>query len=276
MAIRAIDKAQRAEKLREERKEQRPDRRNAARRDVDGGDQWQRRPKADGAADGRGGGSWWESRTDHPRQPWGGQPQESAPDAATYEQQVRDGFRPVYQGDRIVAMVRENEAVKPGRRAEFPTADRGKGEEKGKGRGDDTWQRSDRYAEDGKGKGRRSDPPQRPQLRWRVSPGENAIVREQCPVESSAVGTLNAGTLVAQLGEDKVLPNGIVRMQVEAIEPQAGMQGWVTRTAEAAGGPVFFKSERGPRAPGAGRGRGKGEGKGMGKGRPVGEGEGAY
>merc|ERR1712130_642826 len=44
-----------------------------------------------------------------------------------------------------------------------------------------------------------------------------------------------------QLSEDKVLGPGIIRMLVEAIDPQAGLRGWVTRTAEKAGGPCYFK-----------------------------------
>lgn len=180
--------------------------------------------------------------------------------------------------------------MRPGRRAEVFQPDRGKvdgrndrkggrgkgkvaevgdGEEDSKGEG-----KGDRY-NDRYNRGPRPDGAPR-QIHWRVVNGPDAIVRMGIPVESDIVGTLYAGTLVVQIGEDKTLDNGIVRMQMEALEPQAGIKGWVTRNAEAAGGPVFFKPDRGNRDRNPGfRGRGKGVGPGKGR-RPIGEGEGGF
>merc|ERR1719188_637439 len=196
----------------------------------------------------------------------------------TFDQQVQEGYRPVWQGERVVAMVLDNRTVRPGRRSEGGKDGKGGGKGwkggKGKDGGKDggSWTQLD-------GESYAGAPPRPP--RWRVVHGQDAIMREAIAVESDLVTTLLSGTLVQQIGEDKVLKNGIVRMLVEAVEPQAGVKGWVTRSAEAAGGPVFFKLERGgPRESGAGGGyggrpKGGGGGKGLGKkGRPVGEGEG--
>ena len=78
-------------------------------------------------------------------------------------------------------------------------------------------------------------------------------------METDIVGTLLAGSLVAQVGEDKarymsvfsrhpsfetehsnfshvqMLKNGIARMFIQSIEPTPGIKGWVTRTAWDAG-----------------------------------------
>lgn len=231
-------------------------------------------------------GGWWQ--------------RDQAP-GPTFEEQLAEGFRPVYQGEKVVAMVRDNETVRPGRKGgDGPPPEQrhkggygckgersnGKGKsEKGFGKGykaggdqvgdaeeNEGWKGGNRYG--GRGCGYRDEPPQRSK-HWRVNQGQDAIVRESEPVESPICGTLLSGTLVMQIGDDKVLKNGIVRMMVEAVEPQAGIKGWVTRSAEAAGGPIFFKPDRAPRdrnVPPRG-GRGKGFSKGGGR-RPVGAGEG--
>eukprot|EP00913_Durusdinium_trenchii_P002410 g2226.t1 len=114
------------------------------------------------------------------------------------------------------------------------------------------------------------------------------IVRVGLGMETDIVGTLLAGSLVTQVGEDKIVKNGIARMFIESIEPNAGIKGWVTRSNETAGGPVFFKPDRGnvrgePRGKegkvgkgsqfGGEKGeKGKTDSKGKGR-RPVGEGE---
>merc|ERR1719188_2347401 len=175
----------------------------------------------------------------------------------TFDQQVQEGYRPVWQGERVVAMVLDNRTVRPGRRSEGGKDGKGGGKGwkggKGKDGGKDggAWTQLD-------GEGLAGAPPRPP--RWRVVHGQDAIMREAIAVESDLVTTLLSGTLVQQIGEDKVLKNGIVRMLVEAVEPQAGVKGWVTRSAEAAGGPIFFKPDRGPRDRGEKGGGEKGGG----------------
>lgn len=257
-------------------------------------------PQRRGKGEGRGG--WWEPGWKGEARAGGAGASSGGPGAddegPTFEQQMREGFRPVYEGDKVVAMVRENQTVRPGRRAEQPSEPRSRGEGRGtyrsgRGKGDRDRDR-DRGDGDGESKGegwskgdrypRRADGAQPRQMRWRVVHGQDAIVRGGEPVDSEVVGTLLSGTLVAQIGDDKVLWNGIIRMMVEAIEPQAGMTGWVTRSAESAGGPVFFKldrssrdrnvEDRGDRERGGERGRGRGKGQGRGKGRRPQAGEG--
>lgn len=152
-------------------------------------------------------------------------------DGPTFEQQVRDGFLPVYQGDKVVAMVRKSETVKPGRRENEP---------RGKGKID-----------------------QDTRLRWRVCPTQQAIVRTGEVMDSETIGTLPAGTLVVQTSEEKVLKHGIVRMQVETVEPfedapDGVLRGWVTKTAERAGGPAFFQLANGDGRTGGGKGKSDG------------------
>lgn len=269
--IRAISKSRR-QAAKQERspeagggREPRPERggergeRRDRRRDGDGeevpGDRRLPRP--------REGGQWWaEGRGGWP-------PQDDGP---TFEQQLAQGFRPVYQGERVVAMARGNESVKPGR-PETRGKDGGKGDRKGNGKGwkgDPADGDQDGGMGEGGGKGDRYrnreprqdryDPATLKQLRWRVMAGQEAIVREAWAVDSDVVGTFNSGSLVSQLSEDKVLRNGIIRMLVEGVEPQTGLKGWVTRSAKAAGGPVFFQPERAAGGGDTGGGRGKGGG----------------
>jgi len=228
------------------------------------------RPEADGIGEG---GGWFQ-------QQGGNGPGQWTDEGPTFRQQQQMGFRPVYQGSQVVAMIRGDETMRPGWR-EGPMDSRGGGCDRrgggfrgrGRGRGED---------EVGKGGPGHEvmgiiDPSQQNrQQRWRVIHGQEAIVREAVAVESEVVSTLLAGTIVIQLNEDKVLKNGIVRMLVEAIEPQQGIKGWVTRSAEAAGGPIFFKPHRGDRDRNMG-GRGKGGKGSLGKGkRPIGEGEDSF
>lgn len=279
-------------------------------------------------------------------------------DGPTYEQQIRDGFLPVWQGSRLVAMAKESQTVRPGRRAAFIGVkgfDHGKGHENGKGLGekgdskgdsngkgyefkgdakgerkgrgkDDHFQKGKdgkgKFGEDGKGFHGKGDgfkhdgfrhetkEEEHPvevgkgggggggdrygrgsrQQRWRAVNDRDIIVRVGLGMETDIVGTLLAGSLVAQVGEDKMLKNGIARMFIESIEPIPGIKGWVTRSAEAAGGPVFFKPDRGssyirePRGKEGKVGKGqyggekgeKGRNEAKGKGRrPVGEGDAA-
>jgi len=185
-----------------------------------------------------------------------------------------DGYRPGFRNDRATVGARYGEQpVRPGRQPEGaalgPPFQGGRGDRpRGRGRGK------------GRGEGEEGGKPEAPrERRWRVSQGQEAIVREAMAVDSEVVGTLHSGSIVAQIGEDKIMKNGIIRMLIESIEPQTGITGWATRSAEAAGGPIFFKPdrsnrERGDRADrGFGRSRGgKGFPPGKGK-RPIGEGE---
>lgn len=95
-----------------------------------------------------------------------------------------------------------------------------------------------------KGKGYGDGGGRQQQTRWRVLDKSDVVVRTGYAVESDLVGELPRGTLVTQIGKERVLKNGIIRMQIEPIDPPSDIKGWVTRTAEAAGGPVFFKQER--------------------------------
>eukprot|EP00931_Biecheleriopsis_adriatica_P070691 TRINITY_DN4447_c0_g1_i2.p1 TRINITY_DN4447_c0_g1~~TRINITY_DN4447_c0_g1_i2.p1 ORF type:complete len:767 (+),score=139.08 TRINITY_DN4447_c0_g1_i2:97-2397(+) len=318
--------------------------------------------------------AWWEGR----ERGW-------QDDGPTFEQQIAQGFLPVYQGDRLVAMARGDETVRPGRRTQPPYREKGfdgkgfdgkgfhgmgfdgkgfdgrgfkgfdakgfdgkgfdgrfdgkgysdmlKGDMKGdrKGKGKDDFKGKGKFGDDGKGfylgkgdgyrgdgykgdgykgdgyridghrgadmdgdgddrnegKGAYSRPGAR-QNRWRAVNGQDIIVRVGLGMETDVVGTLLAGSLVAQVGEDKIVKNGIARMFIESIEPQQGIKGWVTRSAEAAGGPVFFKPERSPPVREQRKGDGKSSVKGGEKGdkgggknldakgkgrRPIGEGE---
>jgi len=266
-------------------------------------------------------------------------------DGPTFEQQLRDGFQPVYQGNQIVAMVKQGQTVKPGRREQGDTGRRhkgeGKGDWKGDGKGDGRGEgRSDRHKGKGDsrldddmmsdnrrgkgfGKGGQkghsygsnhyddpnaglpaffttgitqnpgrgvdlysaiggdrprnggygSEPP-----RWQVCTDneliKEAIVRATEQMESEAIASLTPGAIVTQTGKERVMPpHGIIRMPVET---ETGLRGWVTRTAEAANGPVFFRQlfhdndrhaakgyDEGGRHGGKGKGgKGKGGGKG--------------
>lgn len=214
----------------------------------------------------------------------------------TFEQQLQDGYRPVYQNQRLIAMVKEgNLAVKPGRRTkgdykgEYKGEYKGKGDSKGYGKdrdgggyggyrggyggkGDDD--RGDFHYSKGKGGGKGSyrdyqdhggksggrdygnyggkgfnsqyEQPHkgRPynaepmQQRWRVCDGQEAIMRASEAMESQAILTLPAGSVVLQTGDYIANQHGIIRMPVESED---GTRGWVTRTAKAANGPDFFR-----------------------------------
>mmetsp|Transcript_102310 Transcript_102310/g.161629 ORF Transcript_102310/g.161629 Transcript_102310/m.161629 type:complete len:509 (-) Transcript_102310:237-1763(-) len=242
-------------------------------------------------------------------------------DGPTYEQQLEDGYRPVYQANRIVAMVKEgvSHAVKPGRRTrpdykgdfkgDFKGDYRSKGDTKGYGRdskgyGQDFYRDNDSYggygyyrgsttsdyrgskgSKDG-GKGYRDEKGYRDRgedrrdygrygggkgygsddtsyggrVRWRVCPGQEAIVRASSEMESAAITTLKAGTLVYQTGEPTTNEHGIIRMPMETVED--GVRGWVTRTAEAANGPAFFRREGTEKGSGKGYDSERGSGKG--------------
>eukprot|EP00933_Yihiella_yeosuensis_P013520 TRINITY_DN12489_c0_g1_i1.p1 TRINITY_DN12489_c0_g1~~TRINITY_DN12489_c0_g1_i1.p1 ORF type:complete len:725 (+),score=191.78 TRINITY_DN12489_c0_g1_i1:124-2298(+) len=274
---------------------------------------------------------WWER--EHERAVPSGGIASYQDEGPTYEQQIKAGFLPVYQGDRLVAMARDDETIRPGRR-ENPYKGKGdpmdfnkgasdrKGKGKGKPDGSKGFEKGgygkdfggggggkdhqsygkggdmDGDADDGKGDGKGYS--RRPEISavtlsrhsnnriWRACREQDIIVRVGLGMETDIVGTLLSGSLVAQVGEDKLLKNGISRMFIETIEPPQNIKGWVTRSAEAAGGPVFFKPDRLPqpreRMPGANPGvskglnMGKGGGKmnlhdAKGKGRrPIGEG----
>ncbi|CAJ1344919.1 unnamed protein product [Effrenium voratum] len=255
-------------------------------------------------------GRWWE--------------REDCQEGPTYEQQIREGFVPVWQGNKLVAMARENETVRPGRRAHayggkgergdgkgLERHEKGEGREgKGEGKSHEKGERGERKGRgrDEKGKGKFSDDSKgfhsgkgdgykgdgfkdgyrhqeakeeeeraevamgdrygrgSRQMRWRAVSDRDIIVRVGLGMETDIVGTLLAGSLVAQVGEDKMLKNGIARMFIQSIEPTPGIKGWVTRSAEAAGGPVFFKPDRAPV-----RERGNEGGKSTGKGQFRGE-----
>lgn len=92
---------------------------------------------------------------------------------------------------------------------------------------------------------------------WRVCSGQQAIMRETEAMESKAIITLPAGTLVLQTGADSTNQYGIVRMPVETVDDR--FRGWVTRTAEAAQGPAFFKPDSGPGKSSDSKGSGKGK-----------------
>mmetsp|Transcript_92513 Transcript_92513/g.160727 ORF Transcript_92513/g.160727 Transcript_92513/m.160727 type:complete len:557 (+) Transcript_92513:79-1749(+) len=174
----------------------------------------------------------------------------------TFEQQLDQGYRPVYQGGAVVAMSRDTETIKPGSRDGKGKGTDEKGKGKGKRKGKQSIEKEFQPEEDeDEGKWRSK------LLRWRVSPGLPVIVREGLSVQSDMVATLLPGTLVAQVSEDKVLEKGIIRMKIEALEEE-GIEGWVTRTAQAAGGPCYFMPERGQRMPAKGRGKGYGAEKG--------------
>lgn len=231
--------------------------------------------------------AWWDDRP----KPWA----RNEDDGYTYEEQENLGFVPVYLGEKIIAMCKDGETVRPGRRehevsldaqrdlSDFgasytPDRDRGlKGSEfKGRGRGYDVdemgydsggFKGRDRgSSKDGKrgkkgnskkgfldaeeelgfGEGYSSQSQRLIRGYWRVAPNCDAAIMRACDnVESEQVCVLRSGMLVSQLGEDKTVANGIVRMHVEAVEGEcAGLRGWVTRTAEAAGGPKFFLPDR--------------------------------
>merc|ERR1719223_525965 len=178
-------------------------------------------------------------------------------------------------------MIRGEETMRPGRREGPMDGGKGVGGDRrgggfrgrGRGRGEDEAGKGGPGPE---GMGRMDLSQQNRQQRWRVIHGQEAIVREAVAVESEVVATLISGTIVIQLSEDKILKNGIVRMLVEAIEPQQGIKGWVTRSAEAAGGPVFFKPDRSSRDRNSISRGGRGKGS-LGKGkRAIGEGEGSF
>mmetsp|Transcript_73143 Transcript_73143/g.174299 ORF Transcript_73143/g.174299 Transcript_73143/m.174299 type:complete len:535 (+) Transcript_73143:81-1685(+) len=280
--IRAVNKSARGREPKD-----RSDRERRGRRDGDGMMPPQKGDWQDG---GGGGGDRGAGGYDGPR----GYDGRRGP--ITYQEQLDAGYRPILEGGRAVAMVKDGISERPG-----------KGAPKGEGKGSEAYasyssqyrqHEGDGYKGDGgkgDGKGYRSrdgygrrdredrgypprnagqfdgdggmgrdrdddaygDSRQEYRQKWRVVAGQDVIVRESVEVESAKVGELQPSSLVLQIGEEVVLKNGIVRIQVQAIEPGGGLCGWVTRTAEAAGGPIFFKQERG----GAGRGgRGRGGG----------------
>jgi len=270
-----------------------------------------------------------------------GDDDEQGGDEASYEQQLKEGFRPVYQGNRVVAMVKEGNpptTAKPGRRMK---GDYGKGKGYGKDHEADSYGggggynsyggggyggggggyggggggmyhgghggpggRSDYWPEKGGGKGggyrdqygggkyggakgygkdyyeqgwqqeRRpqynAEPSQKRQY-WRVIDGQEAIMRASEAMESQAIMTLKSGQLVLQTGEHAINQHGIIRMPVETADD--GTRGWVTRTAEAAQGPAFFRPDSGPNKGQASKGGG-GKGKRDGRGYDGGKGKG--
>jgi len=200
----------------------------------------------------------WSERDDRgqvPRErPW----RRDYDDGPTYEQQIRNGLVPVYQGTKVVAMAREggDETVKPGRRAED---DRQERDSKGKGRGAKGADgRESRDIRSGDPR-RREEDNRDTRTRWRVNAGQDAIVRAKEHVASESVGRLAVGAVVVQTGKEVTFPNGIVRMPIESED---GIRGWVTRTAAAAGGPAFFRQERVPTKGRDGKDGGKGREKG--------------
>ncbi|CAK9026117.1 unnamed protein product [Durusdinium trenchii] len=332
--LREKEKKEREKKREEEAREQQRER-ETLRRDPERPEQRDERSERSERSerwDGREAREAREPRREDGR--WWGETWQEGP---TYEQQVREGFLPVWQGSRLVAMAKEHQTVRPGRRAnayggkgfegkgEHAKGDKGDGkgydfknEAKGerKGRGKDEKGKEGKGKFEGKGfhmdsrgkgdgfkpEGFRHEGKEEEQhevkadrygrgsrqQRWRAVNDRDIIVRVGLGMETDIVGTLLAGSLVTQVGEDKIVKNGIARMFIESIEPNAGIKGWVTRSAEAAGGPVFFKPDRGnvrgePRGKegkvgkgsqfGGEKGeKGKTDSKGKGR-RPVGEGE---
>jgi len=174
----------------------------------------------------------------------------------SFEQQMREGFRPVYQGGRAVAMVRDRETVLPGKRMEGKgkgkdDGEGGKGKGKWEGKGEGKGKGSDDYGDGrskGKGKGtdgwnrKGADDTMVSKPRWMAQQGQDAIVRKGEAMESDEVGRITPGQVVVQTGPEKISPHGIIRMPIERYCDGDGIiRGWVTRTAEAANGPVFFK-----------------------------------
>mmetsp|Transcript_22156 Transcript_22156/g.40755 ORF Transcript_22156/g.40755 Transcript_22156/m.40755 type:complete len:495 (-) Transcript_22156:104-1588(-) len=216
------------------------------------------------------------------------------PGVMSYQDQLQAGYQPLLQdGGRVVAMVKNGISIRPGKGAPKGEGKGGDGKseayssyssgyyrqyegEKGDGKGGyrnrDRYSRPDRVdRDDGYGGDARRQEPYHSRQKWRAVAGQDVIVRAGVEVESDKVGQLQPSSLVIQVGEEQVLENGIVRIEVETLEPAGSLRGWVTRTAEAAGGPIFFKPERGTRGQGKG-GRGKGDrdrdgNKGYGKGR---------
>ena len=77
---------------------------------------------------------------------------------------------------------------------------------------------------------------------WVVNPDNDATVRMEENVHSKVIYKLRPGTMVVQIGDEKVIDRGIIRMKVDFVEPSGSMtRGWVTRTAAAIGGPALFR-----------------------------------
>lgn len=260
--------------------------------------------------DGRGGdrepGGWRAARPPNP--PGAGATHQSseaaeAPKEMTYEQQLQEGYTPVFQGQQVLAMIRGEETASAGKKG---YADKGKGrggpgDAKGKfegysdgkafGRGKPSWPDdqfsgggypSDEgygyqdngkgfkgkskdskgcgygYGKDSKGCGGGSVP-----CKWVCQRGQDAIVRATQNIESAMVGAVHPGQVVTQTGEEVKAAHGIMRMPVEFVSDETGqrMSGWVTRTAEAASGPIYFRpvanggKSAAPSAPAAAQGR---------------------
>jgi len=182
----------------------------------------------------------------------------------TFEQQVEAGFKPLHHGNEVVAMVFDGVSVKPGRRQESLDREARERMERREEKGEKGHGKYGREDKGGKSKGKdrsRYEPRDEPLPlwaqddvstlrlgkggrgprwpRWKVCAGQEALVRQLEVMESEAVTSLPSGSVVEQTGEEMLLANGIVRMPVFSVSP-AGISGWVTKTAEAAGGPVYF------------------------------------
>eukprot|EP00971_Amphidinium_carterae_P297994 5921334-Amphidinium_carterae.1 len=180
------------------------------------------------------------------------------PGAMSYQEQLQAGFQPLLgqDGSKVVAMVKNGISIRPGKGAPkgegkgsdgksdayssyssgyYRQYDGEKGEGKGGYRNRDRYSRPDRVdRDDGYGGDTRRQEPYVSRQKWRAVAGQDVIVRAGLEVESEKVGQLQPSSLVLQIGEEQVLENGIVRIEVEALEPAGGLRGWVTRTAEAA------------------------------------------
>lgn len=139
----------------------------------------------------------------------------------TMEEQLQAGFKPVYRGSQVVAMLRDGVTVRPGRRGGHPGGARAQPRHPSN---------VDRHGDD------------RP--RWCVQSGQELIVRATASTDSIALATICSGAVVVQTDNEVVAQHGIVRMPIEyhgGPIDSAPVSGWVTRTAEAASGPVFLR-----------------------------------
>jgi len=148
-------------------------------------------------------------------------PQVQKEEELTFEEQLQAGFKPVYRGSEVIAMLRDSVTVRPGRR-DGQT-------------GSAPAEPTHPSEEDRQGDNRQ---------RWRVQDDQELIVRATASTDSVALTTICSGAVVVQTGEEVVNQHGIVRLPIEyhggSIDSDP-VSGWVTRTAEAANGPVFLR-----------------------------------
>jgi len=172
----------------------------------------------------------------------GRQPQADRQEGFSFEEQLQAGFKPVYRGSQVVAMLKDGITVRPGRHAGQHGGQPGSSLNVSRSTGNTSNKPGSAPAqprhlseEDRQGDNR---------PRWCVQNGLDLIVRATTSTESMALATICSGAVVVQTGEEVVAEHGIVRMPIEyhggPIE-SVPVSGWVTRTAEAANGPVFLR-----------------------------------